>query len=209
MRLGSKLSRGAGVAAVVSLIATIALRGAAADRTVPLTCTRGSEGQSYRVIVTMPASQPIGSTFTIRIAAARVGPIEHFGLRYVYNMAARFTIPAGTTYVEGSARFVPGTGSANVRASARVTHDAHGIYMLLPGHVENGGTYTAPTIEYQVVAVGPAGTVASLGFMGTSVDASAAVIGDVHTACRPSPRPYTIGTTRIVAATPPPSVDAR
>jgi len=201
MRLGSKIMRGAGVAAALFLVATIAF-GGAADRTVPLTCTRGPDGQSYRNIVTMPSSQPVGSTFTIRIDAVNVGPISHFGLRYIYNMAADYTVPAGTTYVEGSARIVPGTGSENVRANARVSHDANGIHMLLPGHVDNGGSYTAPSLELQVKAVGPAGSVASLGFMGTSVDASAAIIGTVHTACTPNPKPYALATTTLEAAAP-------
>jgi len=87
MRLGSRLVRGAGVAAAPTLIATIAFGGGANDRTVPLTCTRGPDGQSYRNIVTMPASQPLGSTFTVRIDAVNVGPISHFGLRYIYNMS--------------------------------------------------------------------------------------------------------------------------
>jgi len=199
MRIGSKLLRGASVAAALTLVAT---NGAAADRTVPLTCTRGPDGQSYRNIVTMPASQPVGSTYTIRIDAVSVGPISHFGLRYIYNMTADYTVPAGTTYVEGSARIVPGTGTENVRPNARVSHDASGIHMLLPGHVDNGGSYTAPSIEFQVKVVGPAGSAAPLGFAGTSVDASAAIIGTVHTACTPSPKPYTLGTTQIEAAAP-------
>lgn len=202
MRFGSKLVRGASVAASLSLVATIALGGGTADRTVPLTCTRGPDGQSYRNIVTMPASQPLGSTFTIRIDAVNVGPISHFGLRYIYNMTADYTVPAGTSYVEGSAHLVPGTGSENVRANARVSHDAGGIHLLLPGHVDNGGSYTAPSIEFQVKAVGAAGSVASLGFTGTGVDASAAIIGTVHTTCTPNPKSYTLASTTLEAAAP-------
>jgi hypothetical protein len=187
------------VATALLLVATVA-PGAATDRTVPLTCTRGPDGQYYRHIVTMPASQPVGSTFTVRIDGVSIGPIKHFGLRYVYNMSADYTIPSGTTYVEGSARIVPGTGTPNVRAGARVTHDARGIHMLLPSHIGNGGTYTPPSIEFQVRAVGRAGSVASLGFLGTGVDASALILGDVHTACTPSPKPYTIGSTALLAA---------
>jgi len=203
MRFGSKLVRGASVAAALTLVATVALGGGTSDRTVPLTCTRGPDGQSYRNIVTMPTSQPVGSTFTVRIDAVSVGPISHFGLRYIYNMTADYTVPAGTTYVEGSARIVPGTGTDNVRANAGVTHDAGGIHMLLPGHVDNGGSYTAPSIEFQVKVVGAAGSTASLGFQGTSVDASAAIIGTVHTACAPNPKPYTLASTTIVEAAAP------
>lgn len=197
---GSKLSRGALAAAALALIAAVAADGAAAERVVPLTCTRGPDGQSYRTVVTMPASQPIGSTFAIRIAASHVGPVSHFGLNYVSNMAAHFTVPPGTRYLAGSARLVPGTGSANVRASARVTHDARGIHIRLPAHVDNGGSYTPPAIEFRVEAIGPAGTVATLGLIGTGVDASAAIVGNVHTGCTPNPRPYPLGATRIVAA---------
>lgn len=196
MRLGSKL-----LATAVLLVATIASGGSTADRTVPLKCTRGPDGQSYRNIVTMPSSQPVGSTFTIRIDAVSI-PISHFGLRYIHNMTADYTVPAGTTYVEGSARIVPGTGSANVRANARVSHDAGGIHMLLPDHVDNGTSYTAPSIEFQVKVTGAAGSVAPLGFVGTGVDASAVILGNVHTACTPSPQPYTLASTRIEAAAP-------
>jgi hypothetical protein len=182
--------------ASVLLTGTIALA-SATDRTVPLTCTRGPDGQSYRHVVTMPASQAIGSTFTVRIDGVSIGPITHFGLRYIHNMTADYTIPTGTTYVEGSARIVPETGTQNVRPGASVTHDASGVHMLLPAHVDNGGTYTPPSIEFQVRVVGPAGTVASLGFTGTGVDASAAIIGNVHTACTPNPKPYAIGATTI------------
>jgi len=194
-----RLVRVSGVAIAVLLVATIA-SGGGTDRTVPLTCTRGPDGQSYRHIVTMPASQPIGTTFTVRIDGVNIGPISHFGLRYIHNMTADYTIPAGTTYVEGSARIVPGTGTENVRPNARVTHDGNGVHMLLPARVDNGGSYTAPSIEFQVRAVGPAGSVAALGFAGTGVDASATIIGDVHTACTPNPKPYTIGSTTIEAS---------
>lgn len=196
MRLGSRL-----VATALFLVPTIASGGGTSDRTVPLKCTRGPDGQSYRNIVTMPSSQPVGSTFTIRIDAVNI-PISHFGLRYIHNMTADYTVPAGTTYVEGSARIVPGTGSDNVRANARVTHDASGVHMLLPAHVGNGSSYTAPSIEFQVKVVGPAGSVAPLGFVGTGVDASAVVLGDVHTACTPTPQPYILGSTTIEAAPP-------
>ena len=201
MPFRAKIVRGAAVLTALLLVATLAL-GAATDRTVPLKCTRGPDGQSYRHIVTMPASQPVGSTFTVRIDGVSIGPISHFGLRYVHNMTADYTIPAGTTYVEGSARIVPGTGTDNVRSNARVTHDASGIHMLLPARIENGGTYTPPSIEFQVKAVGPAGSVASLGFVGTGVDANALVMGNVHTACSPNPVPYTIGSTTLEAAAP-------
>jgi hypothetical protein len=196
VRLGSKL-----LATAVLVVATIASGAGTSDRTVPLKCTRGPDGQSYRNIVTMPASQPVGSTFTIRIDAVNI-PISHFGLRYIHNMTADYTVPPGTTYVEGSARIVPGTGSSNVRANARVTHDASGIHMLLPDHVDNGTNYTAPSIEFQVKVVGSAGSVAPLGFVGTGVDASAALIGNVHTTCTPNPRPYTLASTRIDAPAP-------
>ncbi len=192
---------GAMVAIALLLVATLAL-GAGTDRTVPLKCTRGPDGQSYRHIVTMPASQPIGSTFTVRIDGVSIGPISHFGLRYIHNMSADYTIPAGTTYVEGSARIIPETGTQNVRSGASVTHDASGIHMFLPARIDNGGTYPPPSIEFQVKVVGPAGTVAALGFAGTGVDASAVVIGNVHTACTPNPKPYTIGSTTLQAAAP-------
>lgn len=201
MRRASKLVRGGSVALAVSLLATLAFA-APIDRSVPITCTRGPSGQVYRVIVTMPFSQPVGSTFTIRIDGTLTGPISHGGLRYIHNMAADYTVPAGTTYVEGSAHIVAGTGSENVRGTARVSHDASGIHMLLPGHVDNGGSYTAPSIELQVKVDGPPGTMASLGFMGSDVDASVIILGDLHTACAPGPRPTVLSSTFIEKPTP-------
>lgn len=201
MGMRAKVLRASGVVSAFLLVATIAL-GAATDRTIPLKCTRGPDGQSYRHIVTMPESQPVGSTFTVRIDGVSIGPISHFGLFYIHNMTADYTIPPGTTYVEGSARIVPGTGTPNVRTNARVTADGSGVHMLLPDRVDNGGTYTPPSVEFQVKVVGAPGSVASLGFAGTGVDANAAILGNVHTACTPNPKPYTIGSTRIEAAAP-------
>ena len=150
-------------------------------------------------VVTEPFSQPAGSTFTIRIDSMPSGKIEHGGLHYIYNMATDYLLPAGTTYVEGSAHVVPDTGTANVRVGARVWHDAGTIHYLLPAHIDNGGSYTPPSIAFDVKIAASATGVLSFKFAHYSVIANAIIVGDLVTTCEPNPKPYTIGVTMVDA----------
>jgi|GEM_PF-1802671 len=192
-------------AAMALTLATSTTFGSPVAVRVPIVCSRGPSGQTFNVGVTMPASQATGTTFAIRIDAAPSGKISHTGLNYIFDMQTDYVVPAGTAYVEGSARILAGTGTANVRASARVWHDAEGIHLALPARVENGSGYTPPSIELQVEVRAPAGTSLSLKLARHKVAASVFLLGTLRTTCDPNPRPSTIGTT-LVSAPPPAAV---
>jgi len=164
---------------------------------VPLVCSHGPSGQAFRAAVTVPASQPTGSRFSVRVDSFPSGKVAHFGLNYIFDMATDYLIPNGTKYVEGSARVVPGTGSANARG-ARAWHDASGIHMSIPGRVQNGESYTPPSLEFQLEVTAAAGAELLLKFSRTRVSANVLLLGNVHTTCVPEPQPYTIGKTRTI-----------
>ena len=149
MQYDSKRVLLAGAAMALITLATSSTFGSPVAVRVPIVCTRGPSGQTFNVGVTMPASQATGTTFAIRIDAAPSGKISHTGLNYIFDMQTDYVVPAGTAYVEGSARILPGTGTPNVRATARVWHDAEGIHLALPARVENGSGYTPPSIEFR------------------------------------------------------------
>jgi hypothetical protein len=164
----------------------------------PLVCSRGPKRQSFRAAVTLPAAQSIGSRFTVRIDSFPSGKISHVGLKYIYDMTADYALPAGAKYVKGSARIVPGTGTPNVRAGARVWHDASGIHLLLPARVKNGSGYTPPSLEFQLEVDAAAGTELAIQLRRCRVSAKVFLLGNVGTTCVPEPAPYTIGTTRAL-----------
>ncbi len=163
----------------------------------PLVCSRGPSAQWFRAVVTMPASQPAGTRLAIRIDGVKSGVISHTGLNYIHDMATDYLVPVGTSYVPGSARFIPRTGTPNVIRGARVWGDAAGIHLLLPGRVENGSHYTPPSVEFQLETGPRAGTLIALQFSRYRVTANVLLLGDLHTICHPNPTPYTIGVTRV------------
>jgi len=165
--------------------------------TAPLVCSRGPSGQAFRASVTVPTSQPTGSRFKVRIDSFASGKISHLGLNYIFDMSTDYQIPKGTKYVEGSVRVVPATGSANAR-SARVWYDASGIHLVIPARVENGGSYTPPSLEFQLEVTATAGTELLLKFSRTRVSANVFLLGNVHTTCVPEPAPYPIARTRTI-----------
>jgi hypothetical protein len=71
------------------------------------------------------------------------------------------------------------------------------IHLLLPGHVENGSSYTPPSIAFDVEITAPAGAAVSLKLDRYEVTANAFLVGDLLTICDPRPRPYVIGVTRV------------
>lgn len=178
--------------------------GAAKAVNVPLTCSRGPSGQHHDMLIAVPQSVPEGSTFSVRIDGTDSGPISHTGLNYIHDMETELLVPSGTTYVEGSARIVPGTGSENVRADARVVRRGNTITHVLPGHVENGSSYTPPSFEFQLKVTASAGTKIVQKFSQYRVKANAFIIGDVHTTCDPTPKPYGVASTTV---TPPAEVE--
>jgi hypothetical protein len=184
-------------AASAATVVTTGTFGASFSVKAPLVCSRGPSGTSFGVTVTMPASMPTGSVFTVRIDALPSGTISHVGLNYIYGMTTEYLVPAGTSYVEGSARVVPDTGTANVRPGARVWHDAGGVHMMLPSHVANGTSYTPPSLEFAAKIDAPAGTDVALKFVQYQVMANAIFVGDLRTTCDPTPKPYRLAVLRV------------
>ena len=183
----------------VAVLAT-ATAVAAAYVTLPLVCNTGPSGQSFNVGVTLPASVEAGAIYTIRLDSRSSGKISHFGLNHLHDMTVEYVLPKGTSYVEGSARLVAGTGTPNVQQGARVWHRAGVVTMALPGKVENGTAYTPPSIVVQVRAVGAPGSSAVLTFNHFQLKANAFLVGDVAVSCDPTPQPYPIGVTVIAAS---------
>lgn len=184
---------------VVAAALATATAAAAAYVTLPLVCTTGPSGQRFNVLVTAPSSVAAGETYTLRLDGTSSGTISHFGLNYLHDMTVEYVLPPGTSYVEGSARLVPGTGTPNVRVGPRLWHHAGLVTMALPGKVENGTAYTPPSITVEVRADGAAGSSAVLSFNHFQLKANAFVVGDVAVSCDPSPQPYPIAATLITA----------
>jgi hypothetical protein len=165
----------------------------------PIECTRGPGGQRWSAVVSVPAEHPAGGRFAVRIDSAPSGTLAHIGLNYITDMTTDWQVGPGARVVDGSVRVVPDTGTPNVRPGARAWSDASGVHLALPGRVENGEGYTPPSVELEVeVTAAPGGAVTVL-FDRQAVTANAIVVGDVRTVCTPRPRPFVIGTTRVVA----------
>jgi hypothetical protein len=191
-----------GVAVALTFAALVATGGsAAAERLTPvLVCSSGPSGQHFNVGVSIPGKVEVGSTYTVRIDGVSSGKISHVGLNYLHDMTVEYALPAGATYVEGSAAFVPGTGTANVSAHARLTHSGGVLTMLLPDKVAEGSSYTPPSITVQLKATEAPGTRAVVGFRRFSMKANAVVVGDVSVSCDPQVKPYPIGSTLVTPA---------
>ena len=125
---------------------------------VPMNCTRGPEDVVFRAIANFPESPPSGSTFTVRIDSESSGLISHVGLNYIYGMTTVYIVPPGLRYVEGSARVIPGTGSVNARPGAHARHQAGRIYLVLPARIENGSSFTPPSLAFDLRAEAAPGT---------------------------------------------------
>jgi hypothetical protein len=166
----------------------------------PMVCSRGPADQRFAVILTLPPTAAEASTYAVRIDGVASGTISHVGLNYIHDMETDYVVPRGATYVADSAHVIAGTGTANVAAGARVWHDAGIIRVLLPGRVASGTGYTPPSVELELQASAPAGTSLPFTFFGYRVVANAFLVGDVHTTCTPTPRPYPLGATRVTAA---------
>lgn len=194
-----------GLAAIATVLVAAAALAAPVSVRAPMVCSRGPSGTMFNAVVTVPSSQAAGTTYTTRIESTSSGKIDHGGLNYIHDMQTDYLIPPGTSYVEGSARIVPGSGTANARAGARVWHQAGTIRLLLPAHIANGSSYTPPTIEFDVRILPTATGTLPLKFSHYEVKANAIIIGDLVTRCEPDPKPYTIAVTRVEAPPPAPA----
>lgn len=176
--------------------------GDAAVARLAMTCSRGHSPQWYEAVVSAPESAVPGSTITIRIESRPSGRISHFGLHYIHGMKTEYRISPGAAYVEGSARIVPGTGTPNVARGARVWHDAAGIHTLLPGHVENGGSFTPPTVTFDLRVDAAPPAVVYVEFVHYEVMAHVLLLGEQRTTCDPQSRPAIVTATHVVAPAP-------
>jgi hypothetical protein len=185
---GALVAAGLGLAAETWAAKTI---------TVPLECRSGPSGQVIHLSVTVPPTATEGTTFAVRIDGVDTGEISHVGLRYIHDMTTELLIPDGASLVEGSLRIVPSTGSANVRARARVSQQGAAIRLVLPAHIEQGQRYTPPSFEFvlRVTATAPRKVVQR--FSRWEVTANAIILGDLRMTCDAKPRPFPLATTTI------------
>ncbi len=198
--MGSIVRRVGLVSVVVAGFAVSAPLGAQ-TKTVkaPMVCSRGGD-QAFSVVVSAPDRVAQGGTYTLRLDSFPSGKIDHTGLNYLHDMEAEFVVPAGTKFVEGSAKIVPKTGTANVAKSALVWHQNGVVHFKLPAKVENGDSYTPPSIELQLTATAAPGSELPLKLLRYTVFANAFVVGDVKASCDPSPNPFTLTTTTVTKA---------
>jgi len=167
--------------------------------TAPLVCTQGPSDKRFEANVSGPESVAPGGTFTVRIDAIPSGEVSGFGLNHIREMTTDYLLPAGGTYVEGSARVVPDTGTTNVRAGATLTVEGKRLRLMLPARVEEGGSYTPPSIEVTLRADTAAGTTLALGFSRLWLTVNAIVVGDMRVTCDPKPQPFVLPGTKVVA----------
>lgn len=166
---------------------------------VPMICSPGQSQQIFQVAVRFPEAVAPGSTFTVRIDGAPSGEVAHVGLMSIHGMETDYALPSEVTYVAGSARIIPGTGTSNVKGGARVWHEGGMIRMVLPSRIKAGSRYTPPSIEFQLQASNATGIPLVLTFVGYQVTVSAFVLGDVQTRCDPKPQPFALATAVIRA----------
>jgi hypothetical protein len=184
-----------------ALVSSFLVEGSAASSIgIPLNCSKGPSDQKHKVVVTVPATAAAGSTYRVRIDGVNSGKISHTGLNYIFDMWSEWLVPSGTQYVEGSARIVPNTGSANVRAKARIVHKNGVINLVLPAHVDNGSNYTPPSFEFSLKVTAAPGANITQAFKRYRVTANAFLIGDVNTTCDPKPAPFRVARTRVEPA---------
>jgi hypothetical protein len=193
-------SRSIAWAALLALASTPTFGAGAAPVVVsaPMKCSRGPDFP-FKAIVTMPSTGVTGATFTVRIDSGFSGKVSATGLHYIHDMLTDFVVPAGTSYVDGSLRFVEGSGTPNAREGARAWRDPAGIHFVLPVHIPNGASYTPPSIELALKIEAPAGATIAMQFLHYQLAANAFLVGDLDVRCDPTPKPYTLGELRVVA----------
>jgi hypothetical protein len=191
-------SRSRAVLVALALVAPWVASNARAGRVlIPLVCSRGPSGHSYEVSLTAPAAVAPGAVFTVRVDGSNSGRISHPALNYVHDMTYEYLVPSGSGYVDRSAHIIEGTGTANVRTGARVSHAGGAIVLVLPARVEDGSSYTPPTFEFQLRATAAAGEDIAHAFAGYRITANAMVVGELKASCEPTPMPYRVAVTHV------------
>jgi hypothetical protein len=168
----------------------------------PMVCSRGPDEQYFETHVTIPPAAPTGSTYAVRIQAAPSPKISGIGLNYLHDMLTDFYVPEGASYVAGSAHVVDGTGSENVRPGARALYDRGFVRLHLPGHVENGSTFTPPALEFQLRVTAAPGASLPVRWVRHRVTANVFLLGNLDVVCTPEAGALTLGTTGVTPAPP-------
>lgn len=186
----------AAFAAPIFLVTASSIAAKAATLRVPVECSRGGE-HIFEITLTLPASARPGERASIRIDGAPSGKLSNVGLNYIHDMATDFQLSGPVTYVPGSLRTVPGTGTPNVRAGALAWHDSHGIHQLLPRRVRKGSEYTPPSMVFEVDVTGNPGSTVTIELDQFRLKANVVILGDLTTVCNPRPRPYGLAKLRV------------
>ena len=165
---------------------------------VPLTCSKGGD-QLHSIDVTAPDRAAQGSKYTVHVDGYPSGKIEHAGLNHIHDMDAEYVVPAGTKFVDGSGKIVPGTGTPNVAKTAQVFFEKEKgtVHFLLPAKIEAGESYTPPSFEFQLEVTAAPGNDLLLKLSRYSIVANAVVVGDTKAVCEPKPSPYPLVTTTV------------
>jgi hypothetical protein len=172
----------------------------AATRTsAPVSCSRGASAV-FEINAVVPETAAEGATYVVRIDGTPSGKISQTGLYSLRDITFEYALPSGATYVDGSARIVPGTGSDNVRDGARVSFANNVLTLTLPTRVPNGGSYQPPSIEAKLKAASPPATLLPVTFSRYRVRANVVLLGDIDASCVPTRPPFTVGSTRVIAA---------
>ncbi|MEI8254708.1 MAG: hypothetical protein WCJ30_03460 [Deltaproteobacteria bacterium] len=169
-----------------------------AEVRMPMHCSRGPAEQTFRAVLTLPGTTTPGATFTVRIDSFPSGRVEHFGLYNLFDMRTDYAV-AGGRVVPSSPRIVAGTGTPNVRVTARAWLDGAVVHALLPARIDNGQSYTPPSIEFDVAVDAPAGGAVRIQFVHYEVGAVVFLLGRIRTNCDPAPSPATVATVRVDA----------
>jgi hypothetical protein len=112
------LATGAGIA--LGVVGTLgASRVDAKKVALSMSCDHGPGEQKFQADVSGPESVVVGGTFTVHLDGVPSDEVTGFGLNHIRDMTTDYVLPAGGSYVEGSARVVPDTGTPTFVAARR------------------------------------------------------------------------------------------
>lgn len=199
MRSNTSMLRRAGAITPMALAAALCFAGTA-HAAVPVNWTCQAAGSTSSmttsVTTTAPASVTAGSPVAITIApGSSTVPTTAaiFTIKSISNLKMLIPVPANSTYVSSSA-----SGGSVPGSTALVGSN---VVLTVPGPILAGATYTPPQVTINVTANAPgsitskyAGT--SYSNPGMTMTTTVTSIGDIPTACYPSPSP-TLTTTTV------------
>jgi hypothetical protein len=162
-----------------------------------MVCSRGPDVQYFEARMSVPETAASGSVYAIRIDSVPSAKVAGTGLYYLHDMLTDYALPPGTSYVPGSAHVVTGTGTESLRAGARAWQEDGFIRLYLPGHVDNGTTFTPPSLEFQVKVTAPAGSMLPIQFVRHRLRANVFLLGNLEVVCAPRALGLVLGTTRV------------